>query len=367
MSEATNEANTGEGELMSPANYRRRLFTAVAIIGGMVALALLLYGTAQVLLVLFIGLLIAVGLRTASHWIHEHSPLSEQVALAAVIGIILLVLVLAGMLIGPNLANQMDELLDQIPTSLNQLEQMLDQFGVGRGILMAIPDDAELQQLLRTENANIFSRITGVFSSSVAFIGDFILLLFTALFLAIEPQTYINGIAQLSPPNYRERSKEVMMEVGDTLSDWLLTRFISMIAIGIMTTLGLMIINVPLALSLGIIAALMAFIPLVGPLIALVPAVLVGLLQSPETALWVFLLYLVVQNIDNYVLTPIVVKQTIRMPPAMIIVAQLMMGVLFGRIGLLVAAPFAAAVMKFTQMVYVQDFLNRNPSAENSG
>jgi predicted PurR-regulated permease PerM len=126
-----------------------------------------------------------------------------------------------------------------------------------------------------------------------------------------------------------------------------------------------MLINVPLELGLGIIAGLMAFIPLVGPFLALIPAFLVALLQSPEAALSVTLLYLLVQGADNYILTPIVVKETIRMPPALIIVAQMVLGVLFGRIGLIVAAPLAAATMTLTQLVYVEDFLQRGHATDD--
>jgi predicted PurR-regulated permease PerM len=154
----------------------------------------------------------------------------------------------------------------------------------------------------------------------------------------------------------------VLLALGDTLAKWLLTRAISMVAIGVLTTLGLILLGVPLALSLGLIAGLMAFIPMLGPIIALIPALLIGLLVSPQTALWVLGLYLLIQGLDNYILTPIVVKETIRMPPALIIFAQLIFGLLFGQLGLMLAAPLTAALMTLVQMVYVHDFLERGGS-----
>jgi len=346
-----------EGSEADSKQFRRRVLTAVGIVAGLAVLLLFLYSTASVLLLLFIGLLIGVALRTVSHWIASHTPLSEQISLAVVvIGVVILIALLA-LLIGPSLVTQIDQLIQQLPTSLQQIDDMISKYSWGQWLVDEMPTNLRWGQIVFGEQVNVFSRITGIVSTSISALGNFILLLFTALFLAIEPHTYMSGIAELIPLGYRSRSKEVMLEVGNTLAQWLLTRAISMVAIGIMTTLGLKVINVPLALSLGIIAGLMAFIPLIGPFIAVVPAALVGLLQSPQTALWVILLYLVIQSIDNYVLTPIVVKETIRMPPALIILSQLIFGLLFGQLGLAVAAPFAAAAMTFVRLTYVQDFL----------
>lgn len=352
-------------EMVRTTIYRRRVFTAVAIGLGVAVLLLFLYGTAEVLLLLFIAVLLAIIFSSLSHWLATHTPLSRNLSLAFVVMGLLLALVLVSLLIGPSLAYQFDQLIQQLPQSLGQIESWLRQYGWGRQLLEQVPNSPS--NVLSGENASIFSRLTGILSTTSSVIANSILLFFTGLFFAVEPKTYVDGMAQLVPPSKRQRAKEVMYAVGDTLRKWLVTRFISIITVGVITTVGLYILNVPLALSLGIIAGLLALVPTIGPIIALLPAVLIGFLQSPQTALYVFALYILAQSVDNYLVTPFVVKQTIRIPPALIISAQLIGGVLFGEIGVIMAAPLGAAVMTFTQMVYINDFLERHDSYEEEG
>lgn len=339
--------------------FRRRVLTAVFIAVTVVGLLLFLYGTAEVLLLLFISILLAVALRTTSHWLHTHMALSENLALVVVCLGVSLVVILFGFLIGPRLVQQFDQLAQQLPESLTTLESQLSQTPLGSQLLDQLPDNLTWSSVLDSggQSQNWFARVTGVVSATVGVIANLVLVLFTTLFFAIEPQTYINGVAQLVPPERRDRTRQVLEAVGDTLWKWLVSRFISMLLIGVLSTVGLALLSVPLALTLGIIAGLMAFIPMIGPIIALIPAVLVALLQSPQTALWVLLLYLGIQSIDNYIFTPIVVKRTMRMPPALVIVAQLLAGVVFGQLGLVLAAPLAAAGMTLVKQVYVRDFL----------
>jgi predicted PurR-regulated permease PerM len=340
-------------------SYRRRVVTAVVITLGFIGLLLLVYGTADVLLLLFISLLIAVVFRSLGNLLHERTSAPQNLSLAIVIFFFVVLLVIIILLIGPRLAAQFDQLTEQLPQSLTRVEDQLRQYRWGQQLMDEIPDNPNWERLFFGNNSNILTRVTGIVSSSLNIIANLILVFFTAIFFAVEPQTYVNGLAALVPPRRRDRAREILYTTGDTLAKWLLTRFISMIAIGVMTTLGLAILGMPLALTLGIIAGLAAFIPTFGPIIALVPAVLLGFLDSPQMALYVFLLYMLVQGVDNYLLTPLVVRFTIRMPPALIVAAQLIAGVVFGQLGLVLAAPLIVAIVTLVRMIYVEDFLER--------
>jgi len=138
---------------------------------------------------------------------------------------------------------------------------------------------------------------------------------------------------------------------------WLGGRFGLMLANGGLTALGLWLLGMPLALSLGLLAGLLNFVPNFGPWIAAIPAVLVAFLQSPQQALYVALLYLALQSVDAYLLTPLVDRRSVELPPVLTITAQVLLGLVFGFIGILLASPLTAAAMILVKMLYVEDVL----------
>ena len=341
-------------------DFRRQVVVAVSITLAIIALLLLAYTTSQVLFLLFISLLVAIALRSTSHSLAKRSFLSESAALGVVGVTILVLIVLAGIFVAPRLADQVEVLADELPRSLERIESQLEEYSWGQAIVDRIPDRISASQIIRNGDGNVFGRATGILSSTLGLISNAILVLFTALFFALEPKTYVRGIAQLMPPSRRDQTEAILMSVGDTLWQWLITRFFSMVLIGTLTTVGLLLIGLPLALILGVFAGLLAFIPTFGPIIALIPPLLLAFSLQPESVVLVLALYLGVQMIDNYIVTPIVVKQTVRIPPAIIIAAQLLVGVIFGSIGLVLAAPFAVLIMRLVQKIYVQGYLEQN-------
>lgn len=138
---------------------------------------------------------------------------------------------------------------------------------------------------------------------------------------------------------------------------WLIGRLLSMLIVGITVTISLWLLGIPLALTLGLLAALLDFIPNLGPTLATVPAVLLALMQSPTQAVYVLLIYIVIQQAESYLLTPIVQHRTVSLPPALTIIAQVILGVLFGVMGLILASPLAAVVLVLIKMLYVEDVL----------
>jgi predicted PurR-regulated permease PerM len=130
-----------------------------------------------------------------------------------------------------------------------------------------------------------------------------------------------------------------------------------MAIIGVLTTAGLWILGIPLALALGIIAALFTFIPNIGPLLSAIPALLLGLMDSPQQALYIGALYVGIQTVESYMITPLIQKKTISLPPALTLSSQVLLGVIFGGLGVALATPMTAVALAATRMLYVNDAL----------
>jgi predicted PurR-regulated permease PerM len=204
---------------------------------------------------------------------------------------------------------------------------------------------------------DLLSQVTGLFSRTLNAITNFVLILFIGLYLAVTPDLYVGGLVGLVPVGRRSRARQVIQAAGHTLRWWLVGRIFSMIVIGVLSVLGLWLIGVPLALVLGLLAGLLGFIPILGPILALVPPLLLALSNSPQQALYVVLLYGGIQIVESYFLTPMVQQRAVSLPPVLTISSQLILGLLFGFMGIAMAPPLAAMGMVLVQMLYVEDTL----------
>lgn len=329
------------------------ILVTVAVVAAVVLGVLFLGYAADVLLLVFAGILLAVFLRGLSGWVSRHTPLSGGLALA------LVVLVLAGLLAGglwlggSRVAREAGVLQDQLPGAVQRLEAQVQESSWGREVLDRLPSSDALMPKWRS----LLSQVTGAVSSTLGVLGSGLILLFLGLFLAAQPQLYLDGVIRLVPPTRRPRAREVLVAVGHTLRSWLLGKVLAMALIGVLTGLGLWLLHIPLALTLGVLAALLTFIPNLGPVLSAVPAVLLALVQSPTRALYVALLYLGVQAAESYLIAPLVQHRTVSIPPGLLLTAQVLAGAFLGIMGLVLATPLAAALLVLVQMLYLQDVL----------
>jgi len=178
------------------------------------------------------------------------------------------------------------------------------------------------------------------------------------LYLAVRPLTYTEGVARLVPSEQRQRAGQVLAAMGHALRWWMVGRGASMLVVGILTALGLLLAGVPLFLSLGVIAGLFSFVPYIGPIAGAVPALLVAFTVSPVKALYVVLIFAGVQLLESNLITPLIQEQTVSIPPALLITAQVVAGVLAGILGVLLATPLAVTLTVAVQMLYVEDVLD---------
>jgi predicted PurR-regulated permease PerM len=250
----------------------------------------------------------------------------------------------------------MQHLRAELPKSAQQVSNYISQFGWGRALINQLPSVDEVWQSISA--LSLLSGVGGFFSSTIGAVGNFFIVILLAIYLASEPQVYLLGFVKMFPKSARHRATEVMRTVGETLRWWLIGKAASMIFIGLLTWIGLSILGVPLALTLGLLAGLLSFIPNFGPILSAVPAILLAFIESPTMAVYTLGLYVGVQLIESNIVTPLIERETVELPPALTIISQLALAVLVGGLGLVLATPLLAVIMVGVQMVYIEDVLS---------
>jgi predicted PurR-regulated permease PerM len=318
----------------------------------LVALAYLAWRGAQVLLQAFAGVLFAVFLTTLSKWVREYSGLSHAWSLAIVLVALLILVVGLSWLLANHLAVQLSELTTKLPQSLEQLHKYLERFPWGQLLLEQLPQLPE-----KLAQGGQFGEILAVLLGGANLLVAATVILFVGIFGAAEPSLYREGLVRIFPQVYRPRVQEAVEAVVFNLRWWLVGQVFLMVVIGCTSALGLWLLGVPLALTLGVIAGVLELVPYIGAFLSAVPALLIALLVSPWHVVWVALLFLGLHVLEGYVLVPLVQKRAVEMPPALTLVTQVLLGDLFGLMGLFVAAPLTVTTVVLLKMLYVEDTL----------
>jgi predicted PurR-regulated permease PerM len=191
-------------------------------------------------------------------------------------------------------------------------------------------------------------------SSTVAVFVGLVLITFLAIYIAADPKLYHDGLMHLFPRRVRSRAGEVLTAMATVLRKWLVTQLIAMAVIGTVTTVVLLALKVKAAFALGLLAGLLEFIPTIGPILSAVPAIAMGFVDSPEKAVSVAIAYIGIQFLENHILIPMLMKGGVDIPPALTILAQALLALVFGFLGLMVAVPVLAATMVAVKLLYVE-------------
>jgi predicted PurR-regulated permease PerM len=210
-------------------------------------------------------------------------------------------------------------------------------------------------RLLDSVQGNAQRFVFPVITSTMAALSGIILVLFLTIYIATDPDTYRRGFLTLIPPARRTRWNQVITASSEALRKWLVTQLIAMVVIGSVCTALLLALNVRAALPLGILAGLLEFVPTVGPILSSVPAIAMGLIDSPEKALAVGVGYVGVQFLENHLLIPLLMKEGVDLPPVLTILTQATMALVFGFMGLFVAVPLLVLITIVVKMLYVED------------
>lgn len=311
----------------------RSAVAAVAVL-GVLGVALMLFNAVEALLLIFAGLLFAVLLSAAADTTARATGMSRGIALTALLLGGIAALVGGAMAMWPSISSEMEQLAEQLPSAAGEIRRTLEERAWGRAVL-----DTMSESSLSAERA------TGMLSSGLGAVGALVIVLFVGIYVAAQPGPYHRGARWLTPKDDRERFDEVLFAVIATLRRWLLGKLLSMTVVGVLTFAGLAWLDVPLALTFALMAAALAFIPNFGPILSVIPPALIVFADDPQRSVEVIVLYLVVQTIESYAITPLIQRRAIDMPPALTIAAQVVLGVLVGGIGVAVATPLTAAAL----------------------
>ena len=228
--------------------------------------------------------------------------------------------------------------------------------------------ESATEALKRRLSEGIGSASTYLFSfvsNTLAAITALVLLIFLAMYIAAEPDVYRGWILAMVPAASRAQTRIVLAEIAKVLRKWLVTQLIAMLVIGSVSFTVLMLLGVKAAFALGFIAGLLEFIPTVGPLLSAIPAVLMGFVDSPEKALAVAIAYWGIQFLENNLLIPYLMRGEMDLPPAITLVAQTLMTLVFGFLGLMIAVPFTAALLVPLRMMAERENARERTMAKN--
>lgn len=320
-------------------------------VAGIATLVLLIVAP-TVLFLLVASVLLALFLRGGGTFLSRHLPVGDKAGVGLFILALLVTMAALSLAFAPAISDQIDELATELPKAFQSLRQRIESIGwLNRALEAVIP--SELPE------GTAASTVSTGLASGLAAIGGFVVLGFVGLYAALDPQLYRNGLVSLLAPEIRPRAERVLDELAETLRGWILARLFSMTVVGVLTTLGLWAAGIPLAPALGFISALLGFIPNLGPVLAAVPAMMLAAVQGGQSVAIVAGIYIAVQTIETYGLTPIVEQKQVSLPPALVLGAQLLMGSLYGVFGLAIASPLAAITLVLLREVYVGDYLER--------
>lgn len=334
------------------------VFTTLLIASGF---ALVIFYLDFFLLV-FAGIFFAVLLNAFANWIYRKTKLRYSFSLVLVMLLIVGFFTAIVLLIGPSISQQVNEMVETLPKSLQSLQEKVKQTEIGRSIFDEVP---EKPQDMIKDKKDILYRVTGIFTSTIGVFADILIILITGLFLASDPRTYTKGFIRLFPVTFRNRLSDVLDQTHRTLTLWMVAKLLSMAVVGICTGIGLQLLGIPLPYALALIAALLSFIPNIGPYLALAPALLIAFMSGPQDALYVLILYFAIQIVESYVVTPLIEKKIVAIPPALMLMWMVLFGIFAGILGLILATPILAAIIIIVKELYVKDYLEENRQIQN--
>lgn len=340
-------------------SFSRRAATA-AFVGLLLAALFLLVGYAATFFFLvFGGIIVSVVISGLSEFVSSKTSLGYGMSMGLVM--LLLIALIGGTIwaLAPTVSRQADELAQSLPASVERLKGHLSQSEWGKKLLEGIPEKPGQIFSSNGRGMGVLSQITGIFSSTLGGLVNVLIVIITGIYLASSPDIYRKGFVKLFSPSYRHRLLGVMDQCYTTLKNWFISRSITMTVVAVVTGVGLALLGIPFPIVLGIIAGILNFIPNLGPYIALAPALLVALPQGTNYVIYVFALYMGVQSLEGYILTPLLDKKFVSVPPALLLFGQVLLGILVGLAGVLFASPLIAVLLVIIQELYIKDKLEK--------
>lgn len=332
-------------------DFKRRTSFVVVVCSGVAAGITLLWTARVIFLLLFAGLIGAVLLTTVTHWLQEKFKLRRSLALSLAVSSIVVLLGLGLWTRGAALVQQINDLQVDLPNAVHQVLSRLETQSWGRWLLSRFADQDHLSSGLNYA-AN---RIGGVVVTTASTLVGLLVVVAVSLYVAAEPDSYLRVLHFVTPLAYQTKLDACLAGATQMLQSWLLAKLIAMVSIGTFIALGLWALQVPLAGTLGIIAALLTFIPNLGPVISVLPAAALAFAISPTKGILTTLLFCTAHFLEGNIITPLLERKIVTLPPALTLAVQLLLASISGAIGVVLAAPLLAAVLGVLQVLHPED------------
>jgi predicted PurR-regulated permease PerM len=345
--------DTSSDKRPSISAFSRNVLLAVGIAAAIVLLVLLVISTYNAFLLLFSGIMVALFFRGIADWIKKYIRIPHKVSVVVTLLLLIGAIGFFAFFTSARLISQFSSLSDELTHAIQQLQDSMRESAFGRTVLHAVPPP---EQIFKS-TASFLGQAAGIFSTAIGVIAGLGIMLFIGFYLALTPELYVNGILRLVPIHKRDHARHVMLAVAYVLRWWIIGRIFSMVTLGIMTGVGLWALGIPLPLALGVLVAVLTFIPYIGAILAFIPILVLALAQSLSQGLYVLILYLGIQFIESYLLTPFVEKKAVSLPPSLTLFVQVITGALMGIFGIILASPITAVAMVLIRILYIKDIL----------
>jgi predicted PurR-regulated permease PerM len=342
----------------------RTVYVSIGLIFALVLASYLVYQIAVVVLVLLLTLLFSVIISAPVDYL-EGRGVSRGLGTLAVFGGLVLVIWILGVALAPTVADQASELWETFPELLENAQDLAGQLSsaLGLGTSFGLDSLDVVNSARNFFSGGALATVANVGASVASVLSYVVVIVIATIYAVARPRQLVNGFVALFPAGRRQEVREILADIYGTVQRWFVGQLGSMLVIGVLSTVALYLIGMPFALLLGIFSGLISFIPFVGPLISVIPPVLLALIGTPVDALWVVLAYAIIQTIESYLLQPLIMSRAVSLHPAVVMFALLIMGTLFGFVGVLLAVPLVATLHVLLRELWIErmDSLGADP------
>jgi predicted PurR-regulated permease PerM len=338
-----------------PVTSGRTAYTVLGLVFALLLGGYFVYRISGVVLAFLLTILLSIILSAPVNYLARRGW-PRTWGFLTVVAVLAGVLWLFGLAIVPAVETQFRQFAEAFPTLLEEALALANRlqsfFGLGTQIGLDPESLAGVAREFFTGSTVSTAAGVGLTAATVVSLG--VVVLISTIYLVIRPEPWVNGFVSLFPAGWRQRTREVLQILYQTVQRWFLGQLAAMTFIAVFWAISLSLIGVPFALLLGIFSGLISFIPYLGALISVVLPVLLALISDPFSAVWVILAFIIIQQIEGNLLQPIVMSRAVDLHPALVIFAILVMGTLFGLIGVFLAVPLVAAVQVLVRELWVQ-------------
>ena len=349
--------------------------TNLITIAALIISIFILWSLKDILILFFASIIIAMALCTLTGRLRDFFHIPRWISIGITLISIVLISSLSIIIIIPQFTSEFQELINQIPSAISKLWELLINTYFDFAALIYkdnIPDLADRSILINKLNifpdgGTLANGVTDSITKLINIAGNvgtgiiqFIFIISVALMITLQPNSYREVAILLVPSFYRRRARNILLKCGNALSNWMIGVVLSSICVAILVSIGLYLLGIKLVIANALIAGVLNIIPNVGPTISTIFPLSVALLETPWKSLAVLGLYILIQNIESYIITPSIMHKQVKLLPGLTITAQFIFTILFGPLGLLLAIPMAVVIQIFVKEIIIHDILERN-------